>query len=100
MKLSAGFNASRLRARSPGKWRWRLCAMLSALLVCLGVLLLMAGIAMRLGQLPGATGGPDPLAVGFGGGLLVALGIAAWRICRRRRRRSGLGMAPGLLKLR
>ena len=29
MKLSAGFNASRLRSQGPGKWRWRLCGALA-----------------------------------------------------------------------
>lgn len=100
MKLSAGFNASRLRSQGPGKWRWRLCAAIAALLCCLGVLLLLAGIAMALEQLPALLGGQGPLAVVLAGILLIVLGISCWRICRRRRRRNGLGMAPGLLKSR
>ncbi|MBF7731411.1 hypothetical protein [Pseudomonas sp. N040] len=100
MKLSAGFDASRLRGKGPGKWRWRLCGALAALLCCLGVLLLMAGIAMGLGQLPPLLQGHASLAVILAGSLLLVLGIACWRICRRRRRRNGLGMAPGLLKSR
>ncbi len=100
MKLSAGFNASRLRSNGPGKWRWRLCAAIAGLLSCLGVMLLMAGIAMALEQLPALLSGHGPWAVSLTGILLIASGISSWRICRRRRRRNGLGMAPGLLKSR
>ena len=100
MKLSTGFDASRLRNRGPGKWRWRFCAAISALLCCAGVMLLMAGVAMLLGQLPAQLQGYGELAVSLAGLALIATGIGCWRICRRRRRRNGLGMAPGLLKSR
>lgn len=100
MKLSAEFNASRLRSQGPGKWRWRICAALSAMLCCAGILLLMAGLAMALEALPAQLKGHGALAVSLAGLLLLATGISCWRICRRRRRRNGLGMAPGLLKSR
>jgi len=100
MKLSGGFNANRLRSGQPGKWRWRLCAALCGLLICLGGLLLLTGIAMALGESTQLLAGLGSPAVIFAGVTLMILGVVGWRICRRRRQPSGLGMAPGLLKWR
>lgn len=98
MKLSGGFNANRLRNRAPGKWRWRFCAALCGLLMCLGILLLLTGIAMALGESTQLLAGLGPLPVIAVGVTLCLLGITGWRRCRRRRQPGGLDMAPGLLK--
>jgi len=98
MKLSGGFNANLLRQRPPGKWRWRFCAALCVLLICLGAMLLLTGIAMALGESAQLLAGLGPTAVIGLGILLIILGIAGWRLCRRRRQPAGLDMAPGLLK--
>jgi CHASE2 domain-containing sensor protein len=98
MKLSGGFNADRLRHRPPGKWRWRFCAAFCGLLICLGVLLLLTGIAIALGESAQLLAGPGPLPVTGIGITLFILGIAGWRKCRRKSQSSGLNMAPGLLK--
>lgn len=81
----------------------RIVAAFAALLATLGVLLAMAGAANLLGHPPAldgldtsTTGGAILLAVGL---VLLYLGIALWRRCRRRMRRGAdLEMAPGLMK--
>ncbi|MBD1550719.1 hypothetical protein [Pseudomonas typographi] len=104
MKLSDdGFDARRLRPKGPKQWRMRLGAAFAALLVTLGVLLGLAGAANLLGRPPAlegldtsTTGGAILLAIGL---VLLYLGIALWRRCRRRMRRGpDLAMAPGLMK--
>lgn len=100
MKLSDGFNANRLRSKPPGKWRWRFCAAVCGLLVGLGALLLLSGIAMALGESSQLLAGSGPLTVIFGSCMLILLGVAGWRWCRRRRQPEGLGMALDLLKWR
>ncbi|BCQ63923.1 hypothetical protein PBOI14_56730 [Pseudomonas sp. Boi14] len=52
MKISDGFDARRLRPKSPRNWRLRLGAGFSALLATFGVLLAMAGTASLLGRAP------------------------------------------------
>ncbi|GIZ13303.1 hypothetical protein [Pseudomonas sp. NCCP-436] len=104
MKLSDDFDARRLRPRQPGNWRLRLGVVLGALLTALGILLLMAGVATLAGRAPRLTplnSNAEAIAV-FGLSLvLLWLGIAVWRRCRRRLRRpSDLSMAPHLLKKR
>jgi membrane protein implicated in regulation of membrane protease activity len=98
MKLSGGFNANHLRSRSPGKWRWRFCAAFCGLLTLIGILLLLTGIAMALGESTQLLAGLGALEVIGAGIVLIVLGIAGWRRCRRRNKPSGLDMAPGLLK--
>jgi hypothetical protein len=105
MKPSDGFDARRLRPRSPGNWRLRLGAGLAALLCMFGVLLAMAGAATLLGQ-PAALGplneSPAAAATFVAIGLLMLFfAIMLWRRCRRRLRRSGdLSIAPHLMKKR
>jgi len=105
MKLSDGFDARRLRPRGASNWRMRLAAILAALFAAFGVLLAMAGAASLLGRAPAlgtlndSTGAAAALLV-FGLFLLWT-GIAVWRLCRRRLRRSSdLSMAPHLMKKR
>lgn len=103
MKISDGFDAKRLRQRQPGKWRSRLAAMFSALLVCFGILLSMAGAASLLGK-PAALGelnaNPAAASLVLGGGLLfLYLGIWFWRRRRLRLRRGHeLNLSPRLMK--
>lgn len=104
MKLSDDFDARRLRPRQPGNWRLRLGAAFGALLATLGILLLLAGIASLAGRVPrltSLTSSTETMAV-FGLSLILLwLGIAVWRRCRRRLLRpSDLSMAPYLLKKR
>ena len=108
MKLSDdGFDARRLRPRSPGSWRWRALGALAALLAAFGVLLGMAGAATLLGR-PSALG---PLNDSVGAAVVLLLcglfllwaGVNAWRRCRRRMRRqygNDLSLSPRLLKKR
>ncbi|MFF7708207.1 hypothetical protein [Pseudomonas sp. NPDC007930] len=104
MKLSDdGFDARRLRPKGSKHWGMRFGAALAAVLATLGVLLSMAGAANLLGHPPAlegldttTTGGAILLAVGL---VVLYLGVALWRRCRRRMRRSAeLAMAPGLMK--
>ncbi|WP_339509723.1 hypothetical protein [Pseudomonas sp. RL_15y_Pfl2_60] len=105
MKQSDGFNPRRLRPREPGNWRLRFTAVLAALFAAGGVLLAMAGAATLLGR-PSALGNlndsPAASAVLLVVGLLLLwLGIALWRMFRRRLRRSGdLSMSRHLMKKR
>ncbi|QLC74607.1 hypothetical protein LPB260_28455 [Pseudomonas sp. LPB0260] len=105
MKLSDGFNARHLRPRSHRNWRLRLAAMLAALFAAFGVLLAMAGAATLLGR-PPALGAlndsPAAASLLLGLGLLLLwVGVAVWRMCRRRLRRpSDLSLAPHLMKKR
>ena len=108
MKLSDdGFDARRLRPRSPGCWRWRFLGALAALFAAFGVLLIMAGAATLLGR-PPALG---PLNDSVGAAITLLLfglfllwgGINVWRRCRRRMRRqlgNELSLSPQLLKKR
>ncbi len=107
MKLSDGFDARRLRPSGPGGLRWRLGAVLAALLTCLGVLLTLAGTAALLGR-PTALGPLNDsigaaLTLLLGGLLLLWLGVFFWRRCRRHLRQrysSELSLSPRLLKKR
>ncbi|CAI3789229.1 hypothetical protein AHFPHNDE_02918 [Pseudomonas sp. MM227] len=103
MKSSHGFNARRLRKRAPGGWRYRLGAGLGAVLLTLGLLLAMAGVATLLGHPPQIIGldtTTSGAAILAGMGLLVLyLGLWLWRRSRRGMRRSReLGLAPHLMK--
>ncbi|TBU85583.1 hypothetical protein [Phytopseudomonas dryadis] len=105
MKLSDGFDARRLRPREPGHWRLRVAAALAVLFATFGVLLAMAGTATLLGRPPALGSLNDSpidatvlLVVGL---LLLWGGVAGWRRCRRRMRRtSDLAMSPHLMKKR
>ena len=107
MKLSDGFDARRLRSRSPGGWRYPVLSACAALLAAAGVLLMLAGAAALLGRL--AALGPlnDNLGAAagllLGGVLLLWGGVSGWRRCRRRRRQrygNELSLSPHLLKKR
>ncbi len=103
MKSSQGFNARRLRKRSSGGWRYRLGAALGAVLLTLGLLLAMAGIATLLGHPPQVTG-LDTTTTGAAilagiGVVVLYLGLWFWRRSRRGMRRSReLDLAPHLMK--
>jgi putative copper export protein len=103
MKLSDGFDARRLRPRGPSNWRMRLGALFSALVALLGLLLTLAGAASLLGHSPALgdlNASPAGAALLLVFGLVVLyLGVALWRRCRRRMRRSQeLNLAPHLMK--
>ncbi|WP_407315712.1 hypothetical protein [Pseudomonas sp. nanlin1] len=103
MKLSDGFDARRLRSKEPSNWRLRLGAAVSIVLATLGVLLVMAGVASLLGQAPGLgelnTTTTGAAVVAVSGLVLLYIGVALWRRCRRRARRNReLNMAPHLMK--
>ena len=103
MKISDGFDARRLRPKGPRNWRYRFGAAFAALLATLGVLSAMAGAASLLGHPPALRdlnasplGSAIILVVGL---LLLYLGVAFWRRCRRRMRQPReLNMAPHLMK--
>ncbi|WP_025127085.1 hypothetical protein [Pseudomonas sp. PH1b] len=103
MKISDGFDARRLRPKSPRNWRLRLGAAFSALLAAFGVLLAMAGAASLLGRAPAlgeinasAPGSAVILLIGL---VLLYVGVRLWRRCRRRMREPlALNMAPHLMK--
>ncbi|PYC08374.1 hypothetical protein DMX09_04640 [Pseudomonas protegens] len=103
MKISDGFDARRLRPKSPRNWRLRLGAGFSALLATFGVLLALAGTASLLGRAP-ALGELNTSPLGSAlilliGLLLLYIGVRLWRRCRRRMRQPlALNMAPHLMK--
>lgn len=104
MKISdGGFNARRLRPRGQGSWRIRWVAGLAMLLATLGVLMVMAGVASLLGHAP-ALGELTGTSLGAAiisvvGLLILYLGVALWRRCRRRLRQGrSLNMSPHLMK--
>ena len=103
MKISDGFDARRLRPKTPGNWRSRLVLTFAALVFLFGALLLMAGAASLIGH-PSALGelnaSPAGAALVLVFGLLVAwLGAWLWRRRRRQMRQPlGLNMAPHLMK--
>ncbi|MBS7560880.1 MULTISPECIES: hypothetical protein [Pseudomonas] len=103
MKISDGFDARRLRPKSPRNWRLRLGAGFSALLATFGVLLALAGTASLLGRAP-ALGELNASPLGSAlilliGVLLLYIGVRLWRRCRRRMRQPlALNMAPHLMK--
>ncbi|MGC5701207.1 hypothetical protein J4P02_13480 [Pseudomonas sp. NFXW11] len=103
MKISDGFDARRLRPKSPRNWRLRLGAGFSAVLATLGVLLAMAGTASLLGRAPmlgelnaNLAASAIVLLLGL---VLLYIGVRLWRRCRRRMRQPlALNMAPHLMK--
>ena len=103
MKLSDGFDARRLRPKGQSNWRFRIGAAFAALLATCGVLLAMAGAASLLGR-PPALGELNASPLGSAiilvlGLVLLYLGVAFWRRCRRRMRQPReLNMAPHLMK--
>lgn len=105
MKIADGFDARRLRPKTPSNWRSRLILTLAALLTLFGMLLLLAGITSLLGH-PVAPSELDTSPTGASVtavlGLLVGwLGIWLWRRRRRYMRQPlGLNMAPHLMKKR
>lgn len=105
MKLSDDFDARRLRPRQSKPWRLRIGAALGALFATFGVLLAMAGTASMLGRAPAlGTLNDSPgesIVLLLLGLFLLWAGIAFWRRCRRRMRRSGdLSLSPQLMKKR
>ncbi|MEX6503305.1 hypothetical protein [Pseudomonas zhanjiangensis] len=105
MKFSEGFDARRLRPRTPGNWRRRLSALLAALSAALGVSLAVAGAASLLGRAPQLDSlNEAPALAGAvlaAGVLLTWCAFALWRRYRRRLRRANdLSMAPHLMKKR
>ena len=103
MKLSDGFDARRLRSKGPSNWRFRFGVLIAALLAAVGVMLCLAGIATLVGHPPQMTGIDFSMTgaaiVAVVGLVLLYLGVALWRRCRRRLRSGGsLDMAPHLLK--
>jgi hypothetical protein len=106
MKQTDGFNASHLRPRRPGNWRFRFAAYLTALVAVFGILLLMAGAATLLGR-PPALGSlndstTDASVLLVFGLLLFWGGVLGWRKSRRRmrQRKADLAMSPHLMKKR
>jgi hypothetical protein len=103
MKISDGFDARRLRPKGRSNWGMRIVSLLAALLALLGAGLLVAGVTGLIGH-PQAIGDldatPGGAAVVAAIGLLVLyLGIALWRRCRRRQRQGGgLSMSAHLMK--
>ena len=105
MKISDGFDARRLRPKTPSNWRLRLGAACSALLATVGVLLTLAGVASLLGHSPAVdelnSNPAGASAVLVAGLVLLYLGVWLWRLSRRRMRRPrDLNMAPHLMKKR
>lgn len=105
MKIADGFDARRLRPKTPSNWRSRLILTLAALLTLIGALLLLAGVSSLIGH-PIAAGELDASPAGAvtvaALGLLICwLGIWLWRRRRRQMRQPlGLNMAPHLMKKR
>ncbi|WP_339485349.1 hypothetical protein [Pseudomonas sp. EL_65y_Pfl2_R95] len=105
MKQSDGFDPRRLRQREPGNWRMRFATAFAALCVAAGLLLATAGAAALLGR-PSALGSLNDSSTGSAvllvvGLLLLWLGVALWRMCRRRARRpNDLSMPRHLMKKR
>ena len=103
MKISDGFDARRLRPKTPSNWRSRLVLTFAALLTLFGALLLLAGAASLIGR-PSALGelnaSPTGATLVLVFGLLVSwLGVWMWRRRRRQMRQPlGLNMAPHLMK--
>ena len=103
MKISDGFDARRLRPKTPSNWRSRLVLTFAALFALLGALLLLAGAASLIGR-PSALGelnaSPAGATLVLVFGLLLGwLGVWMWRRRRRQMRQPlGLNMAPHLMK--
>ena|SRR3990167_5692772 len=99
MKRSSLLGPRRFRLHSQPRWHWRLALLLAALAVCLGVLLLIAGVVSLLGQPSTPPLIVEPLPLLLGGGLLLCCGVLGWRACRTRlRRRSDISLPRHLLK--
>ncbi|KAF0865404.1 hypothetical protein [Pseudomonas sp. LD120] len=103
MKISDGFDARRLRPKSPRNWRLRLGAAFCALLATCGVLLTLASIASLLGRAPALgelnTNKAGAAVVLLIGVVVLYVGVRLWRRCRRRMRQPmALNMAPHLMK--
>ncbi|NBF03887.1 hypothetical protein GV819_16460 [Pseudomonas sp. Fl5BN2] len=103
MKISDGFDARRLRPKSPRNWRLRLGAAFSALLATFGVLLALAGTASLLGRAPALrelnANPAGSTVILLSGLLLLYIGVRLWRRCRRRMRQPlALNIAPHLMK--
>lgn len=103
MKISDGFDARRLRPRGSRNWGMRIVTLFAALLSISGVLLTLAGVSglighpKTLGDLDTSPGGA--VAIVVIGLVVLFLGIALWRRCRRRRHQAkGLSMSAHLMK--
>ena len=101
MKRSNLLGPRRFRLHSQPRWHWHLALLLAALAVCLGVLLLIAGVVSLLGQPGTPLPVGEPLHLLLSGGLLLCCGVLGWRSCRSRlRRRSDISLPRHLLKNR
>jgi len=103
MKISDGFDARRLRSKSPRSWGSRVGAAIAAVMAALGILLAMAGIATLAGHPPPVTGLDTSITgaaiLGAVGLALLYVGLLLWRRCRRRMRRGrDLDISPHLMK--
>lgn len=99
MKRSSLLGARRFRLHNQPRWHWRLALLLAALAVCLGALLLIAGVV--LGQPGTLLPVGEPLHLLLSGVLLLCCGVLGWRSCRSRlRRRSDISLPRHLLKNR
>lgn len=103
MKISDGFDARRLRPKSPSNWRSRVVLTIAALITVCGLLMALTGMASLVGHSPALgelNASPAGAALITGLGLLVTwLGIWMWRRRRRYMRQPlGLSMSAHLMK--
>ena len=103
MKISDGFDARRLRPKSPSNWRSRVVLTIAALITVCGLLMALTGMASLIGHSPALgelNASPAGATLVLVLGILVCwLGVWMWRRRRRLMRQPlGLNMAPHLMK--